>query len=193
MEVWKDIIGYEGIYQISNKGNVRSLDRNLLNAKGRNMHFKGKVLKPVPNSNGYLRVELKANGKNERWFVHRLVAFHFVENPAPDVYMVVNHIDSNYLNNAANNLEWTTIFGNMHHAIDNGRMNRTEEWINNLNKSLEKHRKPVIGYDPETGEVLVVFKGINECGRCGFEASCVCDCCKGKRKTHRGLAWKYAD
>ena len=191
MEVWKDIIGFEGAYQVSNKGRVRSLDRKQENAKGNTIRYKGKILKQSPNSSGYLRVELKSKNKFERWFVHRLVAVHFVNNSAPDIYTVVNHLDSNYLNNAADNLEWTTLRGNAQHALLNGRLKRTETWLANLHKSLEKYSKAVIGYEPKTGEMVVVFKSIQECGRCGFDASCVCDCCKGKRKTHKGLAWKY--
>lgn len=105
MEMWKDIIGFEGVYQISNKGQVKSLDREQENTKGNIIHYKGKILKQSPNSQGYLRVELKTKNKSERWFVHRLVALHFVNNPAPDIYTVVNHLDSNSLNNASDNLD----------------------------------------------------------------------------------------
>lgn len=193
MEIWKDIIGFDGAYQISNKGNVRSLDRQQKNSKGNTVHYKGKFLKQQPNSQGYMRIELKTKNKKERWFVHRLVAVHFVDNPLPEINTVVNHLDNNYLNNSADNLEWTTLCGNSQHALMSGRMKRTEKWLSKLHKSLEKYQKAVIGYDPKTGESIVIFRSINECGRCGYEASCVCDCCKGKRKTHRGLAWKYAN
>lgn len=192
MEIWKDVIGFEGAYQISDKGRVKSLARQQADKNGRVVHYQEKILKQTPNSRGYLRVELKTTEKKERWFVHRLVAVHFVNNPEPIMLNVVNHLDNNYLNNSADNLEWTTLCGNMQHALKNGRLDRTQNWINNLNKALKKFYKPVIGYDPATGEALVIFKSIQECGRCGYEASCVCDCCKGKRKTHKGLAWKYA-
>lgn len=193
MEIWKDICGFEGFYQISNTGNVRSIARKQTNRNGVVMHYKGKVLKQAPNSNGYMRVELKSPHRVERWFVHRLVAVHFVDNPCPGINTVVNHLDGNPRNNNASNLEWTTMHGNTQHAIKTGRMVRTQEWLDHLNKALEKVSTPVIGYDPQTGEDIVMFKSINECGRCGFDASCVCDCCKGKRKTHKGLAWRYAD
>ena len=193
MEIWRDIKGFEGVYQVSDMGRVRSLRREQKDKNGRTVCYKGTVRKASPNSSGYMRVELKNQQKHECWFVHRLVALHFVDNPSPDKFTVVNHKDSNHLNNRAENLEWTTVYGNNQHAIANGRMERTDEWIENLNRSLEKHYKPVVGYDPKSGKEAVVFKSIQECGRNGFEASCVCDCCKGKRKTHKGLAWRYAE
>lgn len=193
MEIWKDIQGFEGVYQISNKGNVKSLTRSQTNSKGVRVKYKGKMLKQFANSQGYMRVELKTAQKKEKWFVHRLVAVHFVNNDFPEINTIVNHIDSNPLNNDATNLEWTTLCGNMQHALKNGRLIRTNEWLNNLHKSLEKRCTPVIGYDPKTEETVVVFASIQECGRCGFDASCICECCKGRRKTHKGLAWKYAE
>lgn len=192
MEVWKDVQGFEGLYQISNKGGVRSLPRVQQDKNGRPVSYCGKVLKPVPNSNGYLRVCLHAPSKTEVLFVHRLVALHFVENHSPGEYTVVNHIDSNYLNNDSTNLEWTTMRGNTQHALKKGRLDRTPEWLSKLRKSSEWQRKPVIGYDPLTGKTFVEFDSIQEAGRNGYYAGSVCNCCNGKLKTHKGLAWKYA-
>lgn len=191
-EVWKDIKGFEGIYQISNKGNVRSLSRKQKDKNGKLVTYRGKMLKPVPNSTGYLRVALRKPDTCNFRFVHRLVAEHFVRNPNPAEYEVVNHLDNNFWNNDCSNLEWTTPLGNMQHAKKQGRLARTKEWLSNQRKALEKYDKPVIGYDPLTGKTFVEFNSIQEAGRNGYEASCVCDCCKGKRKTHRGLMWRYA-
>lgn len=192
-EIWKDIKGFEGIYQISNKGSVRSVDRVQKNKNGVAIHYKGKRIKPNPNSHGYFRVQLKANGKTELLFVHRLVAKHFVENPLPEINNVVNHIDSNPHNNDATNLEWTTLKGNSQHALRAGRLNRTKKWIDNLNRSLARYCKPVVGYDPHTKQIVHTFKSVQDCRWSGFEPSCVCQCCKGERKTHKGLAWRYAN
>ncbi len=191
MEIWKDITGFESVYQVSNQGRVRSLQRTETDTKGRAVKYKGKVLKQTPNSRGYLRVELKSNGKKERWLVHRLVAIHFVNNPMPDVYTVVNHLDSNFLNNNATNLEWTSMFGNAQHAIENGRMQRTEEWLKHLRESNEKNGTAVIGVNKQTNE-KIYFVCLNDCRNKGFQASCVCECCTGKRKTHKGFEWRYA-
>ena len=192
MEVWKDIRGYEGLYVISNHGRVSSLNRISIDKNGRMVSYKGKMLIPQPNSSGYLRVQLKHNGTSQYYFVHRLVALHFVENPYPDCYAVVNHLDSDHLNNKADNLEWTTYYGNNHHAIQNGRMNRTKEWLQHLRESNEKNGRAVIATNIATGEVLR-FTCLNDCKTAGFQPSCVCNCCQGIRKSHKGYTWRYAE
>jgi hypothetical protein len=190
-EVWVDIQGFEGYYQVSNLGNVRSLDRIQTDKNGLAKHYRGKTLKFKPNSRGYLRVDLKAPGKKRVCFVHRLVAMHFVENPDPKRFNVVNHLDNNFLNNDSDNLEWTNSVGNMQHALKQGRLNRTETWLGNLHKAAEAWSDPAAGYHPVSGERVVLFRSLQEAGRNGYEPSCICNCCKGKRKTHKGLKWKY--
>lgn len=191
-EIWKDIKDYEELYQISNYGNIRSKDRKKRNNNG-SMILKGKMLHPLPNSNGYLRIQLVSNmGKRERFFVHRLVALHFVPNDNPNINTVVNHIDSNYLNNRADNLEWTTMKGNSQHALKSGRMNRTVEWLQHLRESCEKNGKSIIGTNIKTGE-KIYFTCLNDCKNKGFQPSCVCYCCKGKQKAHKGYIWNYCD
>lgn len=188
MEIWRDIRGYEGSYQVSNLGRVRSLDRTEIDACGRVVIYRGKVLRGTPNSSGYLRVELKG-ARRERWFVHRLVALYFVENPKPTEYTVVNHIDNNFHNNNASNLEWTTQYGNMHHAIKQNRMVRTKEWKQHLRETNEKNGVSVEGTNIITGE-HIYFVCLNDCAREGFQPSCVSNCCNGKRKTHKGYTWR---
>lgn len=190
-EVWKDVKGYEGLYQVSNCGVVKSKDRCKRN-NGGVMLLKGREIKPQANSNGYLRVQLvSAKGDIKRCFIHRLVAEHFVENHCPELYEVVNHIDGNCLNNNANNLEWTTQKGNIRHAIKNGRMKRTKEWLLHLREANELKGTPVIGVNIKTQE-KIYFACLNDCKNKGFQPSCVCHCCKGMRKTHKGYKWKYA-
>jgi hypothetical protein len=122
-EIWKDIVGYEGYYQVSNLGNVRSLPKVITQkSNGGGFHEQrrqGKVLVPVKNSKGYYRVMLHMPGGFKRFFVHRLVAEYFI--PNRDNKPVVNHIDSNPLNNHVSNLEWVTHKENSRHAVDNGR------------------------------------------------------------------------
>ncbi len=190
MEIWKDIQGYEGLYQVSNLGNIRSLNRILKDRNGREVNRRSKEIKQNPNTQGYLRVQLKKQGTQKYYFVHRLVAYHFVENPMPERYTVVNHLDFNYLNNKANNLEWTTIAGNNHYSFKRGRMKRTKEWLQHLRESNEKQGKSVIGTNIATGETIR-FVCLNDCRSAGFQPSCVCNCCKGKTKTHKGYTWRY--
>lgn len=99
-EIWKDIIGYEGLYQVSSLGRVRSLDRY-----DSNNHFlKGRILKLSANGKGYLKVALNSNGKAKTYSVHRLVLQSFI--PNPDNLPQVNHKDENKTNNNVDNLEW---------------------------------------------------------------------------------------
>jgi hypothetical protein len=102
MELWKDIKGYEGMYQVSNYGNVRSLDR--YDSIGR---FKtGTILSEGDNGNGYKNVQLYKDGQGRMYYVHRLVAEAFI--PNPDNLPQVNHMDEDKSNNCVTNLEWCT-------------------------------------------------------------------------------------
>ena len=104
-EIWKDIIGYDGFYKVSNIGNIKSLKRN-------------KVLKTCNKSDGYERVVLCVNYVMKTFLVHRLVAIAFIGNPKEK--LEVNHIDGIKTNNNTSNLEWCTRTENLQHAWDNG-------------------------------------------------------------------------
>ena len=99
-EIWKNVTGYENCYQVSNFGNVRSLDR--LDSAGRKR--KGRTLIPIIDKFGYCSVHLLKNGKTKTIKIHRLVALEFLENPLN--YKEINHKDENKQNNSAKNLEW---------------------------------------------------------------------------------------
>lgn len=117
-ETWKDIKGYEGMYQVSELGNVRSVDRSYKDVNGKLYNLKGRVLK-LSISNGYLSLNLNNKGK-KRFCVHRLVAETFLDNPEnkPEV----NHINGNKLDNRLANLEWCTKSENTLHAYSIGLM-----------------------------------------------------------------------
>ena len=116
-EVWKDIEGYEGLYQVSNFGNIKSLPRIRHNGKGTYIQ-KEKLLKQTFTSTGYKKVELCKDGKRKGFKVHRLVAIAFI--PNPDNKPEVNHIDGNKINNNIDNLEWVTSSENTIHAYETG-------------------------------------------------------------------------
>lgn len=105
-EIWKPIKGYEGMYEISNKGNVKSIDRIIEDCIGRKKLYKGKILKKEKSIHGYYQVPLYKNGKAKLFSVHRLVAYAFIENPKNLPF--VNHIDFERTNNNVDNLEWVT-------------------------------------------------------------------------------------
>lgn len=116
MEEWREVKGYEGLYEVSNYGNVRSLARKveyLKNGRVITQRLKGKMLKPG-NHDGYKSVILCKNRKTKSKQVHRLVAEAFIENPLNK--QEVNHIDENPSNNNVNNLEWVTHIENSRHG-----------------------------------------------------------------------------
>lgn len=130
-EVWKPIKGYEGLYEVSNKGNVRSVDKHLMWGNQYCL-FKGKPKKAFPNSMGYLRAELYKNNQGKKYFVHRLVAEAFI--PNPNNLPCIDHIDRNHLNNSVDNLRWCTQKENCNNPL-------TREHANIKNRSKEVQEK----------------------------------------------------
>lgn len=192
MEIWKPIKGFEELYEVSNYGRIRSKDRVVNVPFGRRGIVRGKILKPQPNSKGYLRIFLAdGTGKKKRIFIHRIVAQNFLDNPFN--LPVVNHLDFDCTNNRADNLEWTTLKGNMQYSLIRGRLKRTKEWLANQKRGLELAMgKSVIGTNEITGETIF-FKALNDCAKSGFQPSCVSNCCTGKRKHHLGFTWRFAN
>ena len=173
-EIWKDIEGYEGKYQASNKGNMKSLNYNNTG--------KERILKPKKDSGGYLQVHLSKDGKGKWYLVHRLVATAFI--PNPQGYKEVNHIDEDKTNNCVENLEWCSRSYNMTY---NGRAKKVAKKIG------KKLSKPVIGIDKVTG-LIVEFASAHEAEReTGIAQQNICACCKGKRNSCGGFYWMYAD
>ena len=113
-EIWKDIKNYEGIFQVSNLGRVKSLPREIFKSDGKVMKIKGKIRKLHETEDGYFRVRLVYNNTGKSFLVHRLVASAFI--PNPDNKTDVNHKDENKQNNEATNLEWSTHKENCDHS-----------------------------------------------------------------------------
>ncbi|MCM3783681.1 NUMOD4 domain-containing protein [Neobacillus mesonae] len=182
MEHWVDIVGYEGKYQVSNQGRVRSLDREIITKNGVVKPKKGKVLSPCNNGNGYMYVSL---GKGNHEYIHHLVARAFVCNPR--CVKEVNHINEIKSDNRADNLEWVTRIENIRHGtgIERARRARAGKLING------KCSKPVIGVH-ESDNTVIEFPSIAEATRHGYDAGMVIKCCRGEKKKYRGYRFKYA-
>ena len=170
-EIWKDIEGYEGYYMVSNMGRVKSLG----NGKSNNGNYsKKRILKPVDDSHGYLKVNLHKDGKAKNYLVHRLVASAFCENQMG--YTEVNHLDEDKTNNCADNLEWCSRSYNCNYGTRN-----------------QKLSKPIFGIDKITG-LIVEFSSIMEASRVlRIDQGNITRCCQGRLKSIGGFAWYYAD
>lgn len=115
-EIWKDVPNYEGLYQVSNYGRVRSLERVVTTKSGWTFRVNGRILKPTVKKRGYMDIILCKNSKKKHYYVHRLVAIAFLDG---DVKEEVNHIDMNPSNNNLDNLEWVTSSENKKHRFEN--------------------------------------------------------------------------
>ena len=177
-EVWKDITGYEGLYMISNKGNVYSVRRR----DSRGIKCGGRILKPRYSGNGYLQVDLRNNGKRKTKYIHRLVTEAFI--PNPESLPQINHIDEVKDNNNVENLEWCDSSYNI-----------------NYGTRTERVSKKVRAVNVETGEI-VTFSSVKEAEKKGYYN--ISQACRGAYKsgktgkliggdgrTYKGHKWSY--
>lgn len=166
-EIWKDIKGFEGIYQVSNLGRIKSL------------HFKRElIMKLNLKKNGYYQVRLKNEGKSKDYLVHRLVAEAFI--PNPNNYPQVNHIDENKQNNKVENLEWCTVLYN----------NIYGERLNKVKKVLQKE---TYQYD-FNWNLINIYKSNKEASRkTKIPAGNISSCCNGSYKQAGGCYWRYKE
>jgi hypothetical protein len=189
MEEWRDIEGYEGLYQVSNEGRVKSLARVILRSNGRQQHVNEKILKYGKDNGGYYQVCIQKDGSKQSCKVHKLVANAFI--PNPNGYNVVHHKDHNRQNNFVENLEWIDEYKHrsMHY-------NEIKEYITEVCKKVLTCRtdlsKKVEQIDPETMQILRIWGSTRECGRNGYDQSHVASCCRGETKIHKGFIWRYA-
>lgn len=182
-EIWKDIEGYEGLYQVSNLGRVKSLDRYMRNKYGTYTLKKGRILKnSILKSTGYPRVSLSREGNFVSKQVHRLVAKAFV--PNPNNYLIINHKDENPLNPSADNLEWCTYKYNNNYGNTAIKKSTTHR-IN------QKNSKKVYQYDL-CGNFIKEWKSTREVARFfNIDNIRISRCCRNLTKSALGFKWQY--
>ena len=179
MEEWKDIPGYEGFYQVSSYGRVRSVDR--IDSEN---HFRESRIMVQNYLRGYARVGLRKGEGQKMHFVHRLVANVFI--PNPDNLPQVNHKDENPGNNFASNLEWC----DTRYNINYGRRNRkvSEKMVGKTNTPGSKQ----VEQQTKSGEHLNTYKSLAEAEReTGVLSENISAVCRGKQKTAGGFKWNY--
>lgn len=176
MEIWKDIRGYEDLYQVSNVGNVRSkYDKYLRYKNGTKINEEYDYIKPINIGNNYLRVRLSKNKKITNKMVHRLVAEAFIPNPENKPF--INHKDGNSLNNNVSNLEWCTPKENIRHAVT---------------KNLIKHRK-ISMYDMNDNYIKTFnnrYEIEEYLGRKVYKEQ-ITRCCNSVIKSSYNYKWKW--
>lgn len=188
-EEWKDIKGYEGYYQVSNLGNIKSF----IYFNGHEYIYRERILKP--QNNRYLTVRLAKNKKVKQYTIHRLVAEYFISNEDKKPY--VNHKDGNKYNNRVDNLEWCTAKENTQHAYKNNLIARITErkkeaTLKNVKKAWEKTRKKINQYDLN-GNFIKEYKSISEASKTNnIPTSSISNCCKKNVHTAGGYIWQYA-
>lgn len=181
MEIWKPVVGLEGKYEVSDEGNVRSVDRFITGIDGVRQHRKGKMLSVHYNHKGYNRVQL---GKQGSIVVHQIVAKAFI--PNPNNKPQVNHIDGNKENNSVDNLEWVTLQENMEHAKKHGLLNT--KGFTDYNTS----RARAISQLSLDGSFIRSFDSLQEAARqTGDYASNIRLVCLGKRHKSKGFIYRF--
>ena len=175
-EIWKPVRNYEGLYEVSNMGRVKSLERTVRIGRGYRI-VPEKILKAEKNNHGYLQLHLYREGKRKLCRIHRLVAIAFLENHnnLPEV----NHKDENKQNNCVENLEWCSRSYN-------------NTYNDKAKKAGKKISKPVYSIDKESG-LITYWESAKVAGRIlGIDSSHITRCCKGKIKSIGGFYWHYA-
>lgn len=172
MEMWKDVDGYEGLYQVSNEGRTRRLPSTVYNGRCF-ANKKGIILKQVYTRGNYLSVNFSKNNIQKMHRVNRLVAYAFIENHSN--LPQVGHLNDDKENNNVLNLYWTDAKENSTHNERNIRIG-------------EKNSKPIIG---KLKNEIIKFKSSIDARRNGFNDSAIRNCLTGIAKTHKGFTWKY--
>lgn len=192
-EIWRDIAGYEGYYQVSNFGRVRSLDK-LQNYNGSMRLRKGRVLKPSNDRQGYLIVDLSKNNKAVTRTIHRLVALSFLDNPNNLPH--VNHKDEVKTNNFVfvnkdgsvdyekSNLEWCTASYNVNYgnaAVERG-----------IKQRNDRSKSKLTAMYTLSGNLIDIYPSAREASRLtGISKTLIYKCCRGENKTAKGFIFRY--
>jgi hypothetical protein len=182
-EVWKDVVGYEGLYQVSNIGRIKSVKRYANSKSNKLRSVPEKIIKSKINKHGYECVQLHDDGARKHITVHRVVALAFITNSCGKPQ--INHIDGIKTNNSVTNMEWCTNSENMIHAHKLGLVQMPLGEKHYMSKAITQYNKD--------GEYIKNYKCMSDAQReLGIDTSCITRCCKGKYQTAGGFIWRYS-
>ena len=165
-EIFKDIKGYEGLYQVSNYGRVKSLYRIQIMPTGGKRIIEERILKTIKNKKGYIGVHLSKNNKDKTVYIHRLVAQAFI--PNPNNYPQVNHKDEDKTNNHVDNLEWCTAKYNSNYGHRNDKIGRRKVRCITTGKEFNSLKEAGEYYNCKLQDNMSIitnkYKGNRTCG-----------------------------
>jgi len=176
-EIWRDVLGYEGYYKVSNFGKVKSVDRIVVRSDNIKQLVKERMLKPGKDTSGYVQVHLCKGGKFKTVSVHRLVAIAFIDRE--DEAFEVNHKDENKSNNSIENLEWISRIDNLRYGTG-------------IERGAISCSKPVVQMDLNKNIIKIWKSGVEVERTLGFCQTYISMVCLGKRKRAYGFRWGFA-
>ena len=188
-EIWRNIEGFEGYYQISSERRVRSLDREIVRSDGQVRHYKGKILKPTTMSNGYLIVSLRKSGELKQYYLHSLFALTFPEFIQNEWFpgAEIDHINTIRTDNRPENLRWVDRSGNMANQI-------SRKHISVSKKGMEATNKIWVINLSLNNEILHFYQSLRLASKdSGVPEGNISKCCRGKRNQAGGFKWVYAE
>lgn len=190
-EVWKDVVGYEGLYQVSNLGRVKSVDRTIFRSSTP-QKVKGKIISQGLLNSGYKAVSLWYKKKRKAFTVHRLVANAFLEKV--DGKDFIDHINGVRTDNRANNLRWCTRIENSNFPIARSKyIAANKKRVEKIRKIRSEHSLEVLQLTTE-GLVVKKWSSVKEASEnLGILTSGIYASCVGAKKTAGGYKWKYVD
>lgn len=194
-EEWRDVVGYEGLYQVSNLGRIKGQPR-VTSFGNRQKRIPLRILRPLVSKRGYYVVGLSRDGVTKNHNIHRLVAEAFIPNPHKK--RVIDHIDTNRLNNSIDNLRWCTDKENSNNPItkEKNRRNCKAMWKNGVFENRDNMTYRQVAQYTKDGTLIKVWDSIIDASReLGIDSSSITKVCLGAnshRKTAGGFIWKHA-
>ena len=183
-EDWEFVPGYENMYAVSTLGRIATLKEGGT-LRSKNLVYP-KVLTPTLSDTGYLRVSLYTKYPNRKVeSVHRLVAKTFIQNPDPETYTQVDHINTNRKDNRVENLQWCSPKMNANNPLT--RVHNSKSSKGHIRWNSKKIAQI------KDSKIIKIYETIYAAGLAGFNESSICHCCNHRQSRHKGFEWQYLD